>query len=189
MPPGQMNAAIEAEGLEADREWIEPLARHGHPQRRPRRDGRPNRRRSWPTSAAPAITGTTSPRRTLDPKFDVAGRGYRQPGSAWKPLVYAAGFDTGEITPGTLLLDVTTEFARGWVPRDADLRERGPVLVRDALTYSLNIPVIRALDRVGVDTVAAWPARWASPSRAATGTWPRPVWPVRSARPRRTWSS
>jgi penicillin-binding protein 1A len=59
------------------------------------------------------------------------------------------------LTPGSLLLDVTTEFARGWFPRNADIRERGPVLVRDALTYSLNIPVIRALDRVGVDTVAS----------------------------------
>ena len=76
----------------------------------------------------------------FDPKFDVAGRGYRQPGSAWKPLVYVTGFDNHTVTPGTLLMDVITEFARGWFPRDADLKERGPVLMRDALTYSLNIP-------------------------------------------------
>ncbi len=31
----------------------------------------------------------------FDPKYDVAGSGYRQPGSAWKPIVYAAGFDVG----------------------------------------------------------------------------------------------
>ena len=91
----------------------------------------------------------------FDPKFDVAGRGYRQPGSAWKPIVYATGFDNHTITPGSLLMDVVTEFARGWFPRDADLKERGPVLMREALSYSLNIPTIRALDRIGVDNVAA----------------------------------
>jgi len=90
----------------------------------------------------------------FDPKFDVAGRGYRQPGSAWKPVVYMTGFDNHTITPGSLLMDVVTEFARGWFPRDADLKERGPVLMRDALGYSLNIPTIKALDRIGVDNVA-----------------------------------
>ncbi|HYI23458.1 MAG TPA: transglycosylase domain-containing protein [Candidatus Limnocylindrales bacterium] len=154
MPPGQMNAAIEAEGLQADREWISNL--HGmdiHNGALVAMDARTGQILAHVGSAGYYRDDLASG--TLDPKFDVAGRGYRQPGSAWKPLVYAAGFDTGEITPGTLLLDVTTEFSRGWVPRDADLKERGPVLVRDALTYSLNIPVIRALDRVGVDTVAA----------------------------------
>ena len=55
------------------------------------------------------------------------------------------------LTPGSLLLDVTTEFNRreDWAPRDADQLERGPVLVRKALQYSLNIPAIRALERVG----------------------------------------
>jgi len=91
----------------------------------------------------------------LDPKFDVAGRGYRQSGSAWKPVVYSAGFDAGTVTPGSLLLDVTTEFSRDYFPSNADRKERGPVLMRDALTYSLNIPTIRALDRIGVEAVAA----------------------------------
>ena len=90
----------------------------------------------------------------FDPQFDVAGRGYRQPGSAWKPLVYMTGFDNHTITPGSLLVDVVTEFTRGWFPRDADLKERGPVLMRDGLGYSLNIPTIKALDRIGVDNVA-----------------------------------
>jgi membrane peptidoglycan carboxypeptidase len=96
----------------------------------------------------------------FDPKFDVAGIGYRQPGSAWKPIMYAAGFEEKRITPGTLLLDVTTRFGRNyrtgrsWVPQDADHRERGPVLMRKALQYSLNIPAIRAIVRIGNDRVA-----------------------------------
>ncbi len=83
----------------------------------------------------------------FEPKYDVAGDGTRQPGSAWKPILYASAFDAKRLTPGSLLLDVTTEFDRGqdWAPRDADQLERGPVLVRKALQYSLNIPAIRAL--------------------------------------------
>jgi membrane peptidoglycan carboxypeptidase len=92
----------------------------------------------------------------FDPKYDAAGAGSRQPGSAWKPIVYATAFDNHALTPGSLLLDVTTEFNRGehWAPRDADQLDRGPVLVRKALQYSLNIPAIRALQRVGNEAVA-----------------------------------
>ncbi|MET1232352.1 MAG: transglycosylase domain-containing protein [Candidatus Limnocylindrales bacterium] len=93
--------------------------------------------------------------RRFEPKFDVLSQGYRQPGSAFKPIVYATAFDRHVLTPGSLLLDVTTRFARGWAPHDADRRERGPVLVREALQWSLNIPAIRALDRVGSKAVAA----------------------------------
>ena len=94
--------------------------------------------------------------KAFEPKYDAAGDGARQPGSAWKPILYAAAFDAKKLTPGSVLLDVTTEFDRGqdWAPRDADQRERGPVLVRRALQYSLNIPAIRALERVGSKRVA-----------------------------------
>jgi membrane peptidoglycan carboxypeptidase len=89
--------------------------------------------------------------RKFSPKYDAAGDGSRQPGSAFKPILYAAAFNAKVLTPGSLLLDVTTEFNRreDWAPRDADQLERGPVLVRKALQYSLNIPAIRTLERVG----------------------------------------
>ena len=110
--------------------------------------------------------------RRFEPKFDVAGDGARQPGSAWKPVLYAAAFDAKRLTPGSLLLDVTTEFDRrqDWAPKDADERERGPVLVRRALQYSLNIPAIRALERVGnkrvADTATRMGIRFAGGSKA-----------------------
>jgi membrane peptidoglycan carboxypeptidase len=110
--------------------------------------------------------------RRFDPKYDVAGDGARQPGSAFKPVLYAAAFDAKRLTPGSLLLDVTTEFDRrqDWAPRDADQRERGPVLVRRALQYSLNIPAIRALGRVGnkrvADTAAKMGVRFAGGRQA-----------------------
>ena len=92
----------------------------------------------------------------FSPKFDAAGDGARQPGSAFKPILYATAFNSKRLTPGSLLLDVTTEFnpRESWAPRDADQLERGPVLVRKALQYSLNIPAIRALQRVGNEQVA-----------------------------------
>ena len=78
------------------------------------------------------------------------------PGSAFKPILYAAAFEAKRCTPGSLLLDITTEFDRrqDWAPRDADQLERGPVLSGQALQYSLNIPAIRALERVGSERVA-----------------------------------
>ena len=92
----------------------------------------------------------------FEPKYDVAGDGFRQPGSAWKPILYGAGFESKALTPGSLLLDITTQFnaRQRWAPRDADRRDRGPVLVREALQQSLNIPAVRALERIGSKTVA-----------------------------------
>ena len=94
--------------------------------------------------------------RRFNPKFDAAGVGTRQPGSAFKPVLYAAAFERRVLTPGSLLLDITTTFAprARWTPRDADRLDRGPVLVRDALQMSLNVPAIRALERVGTRAVA-----------------------------------
>jgi peptidoglycan glycosyltransferase len=153
MSQGQLDQAIEEQGLEKDRNWIQSLrGRDVHNGALVAIDAKTGDIVAYVGSAGYYRDDLASPQ--LDPKFDVAGRGYRQPGSAWKPIVYAAGFDTHTVTPGTLLLDVTTEFARDWFPRDADQKERGPVLMRDALTYSLNIPTIRALDRIGVETVA-----------------------------------
>jgi penicillin-binding protein 1A len=95
----------------------------------------------------------------MEPKYDAAGDGERQPGSAWKPIVYATAFEHGVLTPASLLLDITTAFGKhddgkAWAPRDADRLDRGPVLVRKALQYSLNVPAIRALERIGNEAVA-----------------------------------
>jgi membrane peptidoglycan carboxypeptidase len=89
----------------------------------------------------------------FQPEHDAASA-YRQPGSAFKPIVYAAAFDKRALTPASLLLDISTDFGGGWAPHNADELERGPVLVRGALQQSLNLPAIRALERVGVEPVA-----------------------------------
>jgi membrane peptidoglycan carboxypeptidase len=95
-------------------------------------------------------TDLASPR--FQPEFDAANSG-RQPGSSFKPVVYSTAFDRNVLDPGSLLLDVSTDFG-GWTPKDADQGERGPVLVRSALQQSLNLPAIRALQRVGSPAVA-----------------------------------
>jgi penicillin-binding protein 1C len=82
----------------------------------------------------------------------------RQPGSALKPLVYAAALDpttpSGGWTAASMLLDVKTTFVtadgKAYTPANYDLREHGPVLVRTALASSLNIPAVLTLDHVGL---------------------------------------
>ena len=64
-------------------------------------------------------------------------------------MVYTSAFDERVLTPGSVLLDITTHFSPGWNPKDADGLNRGPVLARYALQQSLNIPAIRTLDRLG----------------------------------------
>ncbi len=79
----------------------------------------------------------------------------RQTGSAFKPIVYAAGFEQGAITPATILLDTPTTFGKDYRPADYDGKSRGPVTVRRALANSLNVPAVSVMQKVGVRTVAA----------------------------------
>ncbi len=81
----------------------------------------------------------------------------RQPGSALKPFIYAAAFDPTRPhpwTPATALLDVTTHFVthdgEAYTPKDYDGLEHGPVLARQALASSLNIPAVLTLQAVGL---------------------------------------
>ncbi len=83
--------------------------------------------------------------------FNVATRGKRQPGSSFKPIIYTAAFEKG-YTPDTILFDVNTNFAvsgKPYEPKNYNLKENGPVTMRQALQGSLNIPAVQTLYLVG----------------------------------------
>lgn len=79
----------------------------------------------------------------------------RQPGSSFKPIVYAAAFTKG-YTPETKLFDVETIFKtemEDYSPKNYDEEERGLVSLRQALAGSLNIPSVKLLYLTGIDNV------------------------------------
>ena len=86
--------------------------------------------------------------------FNVATQGLRQPGSSFKPLAYAQAFVKG-YTPSTILFDVPINFAEPgatpYMPKNYDLRFRGPVTMRNALAQSLNVPSVEVLYLAGVN--------------------------------------
>ena len=91
----------------------------------------------------------------FQPQFDVLGDGWRQPGSTFKPFNYIVGLNNGSMTAASMFMDVTTTFdnSNGYTPKDWDLLERGPVRMRSALQWSMNIPAVKALVENGVNNV------------------------------------
>ncbi len=87
----------------------------------------------------------------------------RQPGSAFKPFVYAAAFDNAVdgvqpiVTPATTIADEPTTFdfdGRQYTPNNYGEKFRGQVTVRDALRYSLNVATVKVAEMVGYSRVA-----------------------------------
>ena len=87
---------------------------------------------------------TSKGTKKFQPQFDVLSDGWRQPGSSIKPIDYAIGIEDKAYTATTMFMDVVTDFGGGFPPTQADNLERGPVRLRSALQFSLNIPAIKA---------------------------------------------
>lgn len=77
----------------------------------------------------------------------------RQPGSSFKPLVYAIAMEEQKITPATVLHDRPTTFGQNYRPRNYDDRFRGNVLVRRALANSLNVPSVEIMTMLNMENV------------------------------------
>ena len=90
----------------------------------------------------------------INGQYNVATLGKRQPGSSFKPFVYAYAFEKG-YTPSTVLYDVLTNFDRrtgsDYTPENYDGKEHGLVTMRKALQGSLNIPAVKTLYLTGVN--------------------------------------
>ena len=87
-----------------------------------------------------------------DGKYNVTTAS-RQPGSAIKPVVYVTGLRKG-FTAATLLLDTKTSFPGGdkpeYIPENYDGKYHGPMLMREALGNSINVPAVKMLSMVGI---------------------------------------
>ncbi|MCX8031367.1 MAG: PBP1A family penicillin-binding protein [Thermodesulfovibrionales bacterium] len=79
----------------------------------------------------------------------------RQPGSAFKPFVYAVALQNG-FTPESIIIDEPVTYRWGneqWSPENYDRKYNGPTTLREALAHSRNVVTVKLVDLIGIDTV------------------------------------
>jgi penicillin-binding protein 1A len=95
-------------------------------------------------------------------QFNRAMQAKRNGGSAFKPIIYAAALDKG-LTPATVIEDAPVEYPDGaggtWKPQNYDHEFRGPVTMREALTYSINIVSVKIMEQIGAPYTAEFAKR------------------------------
>jgi len=89
-------------------------------------------------------------------KFNRATQAFRQVGSAFKPIVYSAALERAGFTPATIIVDAPISLPSGpgkiWSPHNYDYKFLGAIPMRYALEQSRNIPAIKTLQTVGIET-------------------------------------
>ncbi|MEM9247215.1 MAG: PBP1A family penicillin-binding protein [Pseudomonadota bacterium] len=93
-----------------------------------------------------------------DSVFNRVTQATRQPGSSFKPFVYAAALDSG-YTPATIVVDAPIEINTPegvWRPQNASNRFYGPTPLRTGIEQSRNLMTIRLAEEIGMDTVARY---------------------------------
>ncbi|HEX5773569.1 MAG TPA: penicillin-binding transpeptidase domain-containing protein, partial [Geomobilimonas sp.] len=87
-------------------------------------------------------------------QFNRAMQAKRNPGSAFKPIIYGAAIDSRKMTAATIIDDSPVEYDSGrdkaWKPKNYDNIYRGPVAMREALTNSINVVSVKILETIGV---------------------------------------
>jgi len=101
-----------------------------------------------PDGAIRALVGGTDHRASA---FNRATQAQRQPGSAFKPFIYAAALEAG-VKPTDIRQDAPIKIGL-WSPSNYGGGYRGPVTVADALAHSINSVAVRLADEVGVDKI------------------------------------
>jgi len=87
-------------------------------------------------------------------QFNRAVNSRRQPGSAFKPFIYAAAIEKG-YNPSTLLMDSPVEYSdydggHYWAPKNYDKNFMGPITFRNALAHSRNVVTVKILEDIGM---------------------------------------
>jgi penicillin-binding protein 1A len=90
-------------------------------------------------------------------QFNRALHSRRQPGSAFKPIIYAAALEKG-YNPSTILMDSPVEYedydeGTYWAPKNYDKNFMGPITFRNALAHSRNVVTVKILEDIGVGYV------------------------------------
>jgi penicillin-binding protein 1A len=94
--------------------------------------------------------------------FNRATQATRQPGSSFKPFVYAAALDSG-FTPATIIIDAPIEVDTGagiWRPKNASNQFYGPTPLRTGIERSRNLMTVRLAEEIGMDVVANYAERF-----------------------------
>jgi penicillin-binding protein 1C len=112
-----------------------------------------------------AMVGSADPGDPLAGQVNAAASA-RQPGSLLKPFIYARAFDSGLLTPDSVVYDVPTAW-RGYRPENIDRVFQGPIPAQRALAESRNLPAVRLLDRLSPEGLAADMAALGLPHDAA----------------------
>ncbi|HXH32068.1 MAG TPA: PBP1A family penicillin-binding protein [Bacteriovoracaceae bacterium] len=96
-------------------------------------------------------------------QFNRTIQAVRQPGSAYKPFIYAASLENG-YNPSSILMDSPqalggVDDSLSWKPRNYDGEFKGPMTFRNALEVSRNIPTVRLVQSLGVEKIHAFSSR------------------------------
>jgi penicillin-binding protein 1A len=97
-------------------------------------------------------------------QFNRAIQSLRQPGSAFKPFIFAAALENG-YNPSSILMDSPqalggVDNSLSWKPRNYDGEFQGPMTLRNALEVSRNIPTVRLVQDLGVKKIQNFVERW-----------------------------
>ena len=173
LDPALQNAAVAA--IEAEAAAFERRPGYRHPTRATHTSGTPG----YLQGVAVAIDPSNGDVRALvggrdygDSQFDRAVDGERQPGSAFKPIVYAAAL-SASFNPLTMVADtaISIRLANGmyYRPDNADRRFLGPITLREALAQSRNVVAVQLAAQLGMDSVIALARRMGITSPISPG--------------------
>jgi penicillin-binding protein 1A len=92
-------------------------------------------------------------------QFNHVTQAWRQPGSSFKPFIYAAALDHG-VQAETLVNDMPLPTMDKWEPANSDGSTDGPITLREALARSKNLVTIRLVQLLGAPAMRTWTARF-----------------------------